>query len=45
MSDLTATQVNIDSILDEKRSFEPPAEFASKAQIKSLAEYEALYKE
>ncbi|MGB6630519.1 MAG: acetate--CoA ligase, partial [Terriglobales bacterium] len=45
MSDLTATQVNIDSILDEQRSFPPPAEFSQKAQIKSLAEYEALYKE
>jgi acetyl-CoA synthetase len=37
--------VNIDSTLDEQRSFEPPAEFSRKAQIKSLAEYEALYKE
>ena len=45
MPDLTATQVNIDSTLDEQRSFEPPAEFSRKAQIKSLAEYEALYKE
>jgi acetyl-CoA synthetase len=45
MSDLTATQVNIDSTLDEQRSFPPPAEFSQKAQIKSLAEYEALYKE
>src|SRR5271163_3344614 len=45
MSDLTATQVNIDSILDEQRSFPPPTEFSQKAQIKSLAEYEVLYKE
>ncbi len=45
MPEPTATQVNIDSILDEQRSFEPPAEFSRKAQIKSLAEYEALYKE
>src|SRR5258708_38135747 len=45
MPDLTATQVNIDSTLDEQRTFEPPAEFSQKAQIKSLAEYEALYKE
>ncbi len=45
MSDLTATQVNIDSTLDEQRSFAPSAEFSAKAQIKSLAEYEALYKE
>jgi acetyl-CoA synthetase len=39
------TQVNIDSILDEQRSFPPPPEFSQKAQIKSLAQYEALYKE
>jgi acetyl-CoA synthetase len=45
MPEPTATQVNIDSTLDEQRSFEPPAEFSQKAQIKSLAEYEALYKE
>ena len=41
----TITQVHIDSILDEQRSFPPPPEFSQKAQIKSLAEYEALYKE
>ena len=45
MAELTATQVNIDSTLDEQRSFDPPAEFSQKAKIKSLAEYEALYKE
>jgi acetyl-CoA synthetase len=45
MPEPTAMQVNIDSTLDEQRSFEPPAEFSQKAQIKSLAEYEALYKE
>jgi len=45
MLEPTATQVNIDSTLDEQRSFEPPVEFSQKAQIKSLAEYEALYKE
>jgi len=45
MPEPTATQVHIDSTLDEQRSFEPPAEFSKKAQIKSLAEYEALYKE
>jgi len=45
MPEPTATQVNIDSILDEQRSFEPAAEFSRKGQIKSLAEYEALYKE
>ena len=45
MPEPTATQVNIDSTLDEQRSFDPPTEFSQKAQIKSLAEYEALYKE
>jgi acetyl-CoA synthetase len=45
MAELTATQVNIDSTLDEQRSFDPPAEFSQNAKIKSLAEYEALYKE
>src|SRR5271155_303925 len=45
MPELSTTQVNIDSTLDEQRSFAPPAEFSQKAQIKSLAEYEALYKE
>src|ERR1700736_1435049 len=45
MPEPTATQVNIDSTLDEQRSFPPPAEFSQKAQIKTLAEYEALYKE
>ncbi len=35
----------IDSILNEQRVFEPSEEFRSKAHIKSLAEYEALYKE
>jgi acetyl-CoA synthetase len=45
MPEPTATQVNIDSTLDEQRSFEPPVEFSQKAQIKSLAEYETLYKE
>jgi acetyl-CoA synthetase len=38
-------QPNIDSTLDEQRRFECPAEFARKAHLKSLAEYEALYKE
>jgi acetyl-CoA synthetase len=45
MAETTVSQVNIDSTLDESRSFEPSAEFSQKAQIKSLAEYDALYKE
>ena len=40
-----SNQINIDSILDEQRKFECPPEFALKAHLKSLAEYEALYRE
>ncbi len=36
---------DIDSTLRENRVFPPPPEFAAKAHIKSLAEYEALYKQ
>jgi acetyl-CoA synthetase len=36
---------NIDSILQEQRRFEPPAEFSQKAHVKSLEEYERLYNE
>jgi acetyl-CoA synthetase len=36
--------LDIDSTLRENRVFPPPAEFAAKAHIKSLEEYEALYK-
>jgi acetyl-CoA synthetase len=45
MAELAGTQVHIDSTLDEQRTFPPPAEFSQRAHIKSLAEYEALYKE
>jgi acetyl-CoA synthetase len=34
---------NLESILRENRVFPPPAEFAAKAHVKSLEEYEALY--
>ena len=37
--------VNIDSTLHEDRKFDCPPEFASRAHVKSLAEYEQLYKE
>ena len=33
---------NIDSILHEERVFEPPADFAGEAYVKSMAEFEAL---
>ncbi|HKY05904.1 MAG TPA: acetate--CoA ligase [Blastocatellia bacterium] len=39
------SQSNIDSILHESRVFEPPAEFAQKARINSLEEYERIYRE
>src|SRR5215469_7277473 len=35
----------IDTVLKEQRVFEPSEEFRSKAHIRSLAEYERLYKE
>ena len=42
---IVSNQPNIDSTLDEQRKFECPTEFARNAHLKSLAEYEALYKE
>ncbi len=39
------SQVNIDSILQESRVFPPSPEFSAKAHIKSLEEYERIYKE
>jgi len=35
---------DIESILREGRTFEPPAEFSKQAEVKSVAEYEALYR-
>ena len=37
------SQDTIESILHEKRLFQPPAEFSQKAHIKSLEEYQAIY--
>ncbi|MGB7603674.1 MAG: acetate--CoA ligase, partial [Candidatus Sulfotelmatobacter sp.] len=48
MSSTTASTIanrDIDSTLRENRVFPPPAEFSAKAHIKSLEEYEALYKQ
>ncbi len=47
MSSSPASVANrdIDSTLRENRVFPPPAEFSAKAHIKSLEEYEALYKQ
>ena len=36
---------DIDSTLRENRVFPPPPEFSAEARIKSLEEYEALYRE
>ncbi len=38
-------ETNIESVLKEERLFHPPQEFSSKAHIKSLDEYERLYRE
>jgi acetyl-CoA synthetase len=37
------TETTIESILQEKRLFQPPAEFSRNAHIKSLKEYQQLY--
>ena len=39
------SQANIDSILQENRVFPPSPEFSSKAYVKSLEEYERIYKD
>ncbi|MGC2639733.1 MAG: acetate--CoA ligase [Acidobacteriaceae bacterium] len=44
MATETAINPNLESILRENRVFPPPAEFASQAHIKSLAEYESMYR-
>ncbi|MBV8894739.1 MAG: acetate--CoA ligase, partial [Acidobacteria bacterium] len=36
---------SIDSVLQEQRKFAPPGEFSQRAYIKSLEEYERIYKE
>jgi acetyl-CoA synthetase len=43
-SDLAAQDTNMNSLLRENRVFPPPAEFAAKARIGSLADYEAMYR-
>ena len=44
-STTTPLNPNLESILRENRVFPPPPEFAAKARVKSLEEYEALYKQ
>ncbi|MBU0756517.1 MAG: acetate--CoA ligase [Nanoarchaeota archaeon] len=36
---------SITSMMDEQRRFPPSADFSAKAHVKSMAEYEAMYKE
>ncbi len=40
----TSLNPNLDSILREHRVFPPPAEFAAKARIKNIFEYEQMYR-
>src|ERR1017187_1723964 len=40
----TLDSTNMDSLLRENRVFPPPAEFAAEAHIKSLEQYEAMYR-
>jgi len=39
------TNIAIESILNESRTFSPPEDFAAAAHIKSFAEYERIYAE
>ncbi|HLH35543.1 MAG TPA: acetate--CoA ligase [Alloacidobacterium sp.] len=43
-STTTSTDPNLDSVLRENRVFPPPSEFAAKARIGNLAEYEQMYR-
>ncbi len=43
-STTASTDPNLDSTLRENRVFPPPSEFAAKAHIKNLAEYEQMYR-
>ena len=43
-SSATPINPNLESILREHRVFAPPAEFAAKAHIKSIEQYESLYR-
>ncbi|AXC10479.1 Acetyl-coenzyme A synthetase [Acidisarcina polymorpha] len=44
-SSTTSLNPNLESILRENRVFPPPAEFAAKAHIQSLEQYEAMYRQ
>ena len=40
----TSVGTNVESLLRENRVFPPPAEFAAKARVGSVEEYEAMYR-
>ena len=42
---MATTDTSIDSILHEDRKFECPSEFAKEAHVKSIEEYDRLYRE
>ena len=42
---MRSPSVNIDSTLQEQRTFDPPEHFSQRAHIKSLQEYESIYRE
>jgi acetyl-CoA synthetase len=42
---ISTPDTNIDSVLQEQRRFEPPEHFRAQAQIKSLEDYERIYRE
>jgi acetyl-CoA synthetase len=41
---VVTTSPNIDSVLVERRTFDPPPEFSKRADVKSMEEYRRLYK-
>ena len=41
----TSVGTNVESLLREDRVFAPPAEFAAKARVGSVEEYEAIYRQ
>jgi acetyl-CoA synthetase len=41
---MSSSSQSIDSLLQESRVFPPPPAFAAEARVKSMAEYEALYR-
>ncbi len=44
-AEATTQGTNMDSLLRENRVFPPPADFAGRARIGSLADYESMYRQ